>query len=107
MPRTRPSFYVLKGHEAVPEPDVLRWARWLETSNEQRIVAQTEIPGGVVSTVFLGHDTTIGAGPPRLFETMVFIDGGDDERTQARCSTWAEAEEQHATILESYLQRHR
>lgn len=89
--------YILKGHTAVQELDVLTWGRWFETAD--RVVAQTDIPGGIVSTVFLGVNHNFGDGPPILFETMVFIDGGDDD-SQARCSTWDEAVAQHAEVLE-------
>jgi hypothetical protein len=98
-------FYILNGHEPIPEPDLLTWARWFETSVPERVVAQTDIPGGVVSTVFLGLNHNHGAGRPRLFETMVFIDGGDDEQTQLRCATWDEAVAQHAAVLEQLRQR--
>lgn len=50
-----------------------------------------------VSTVFLGLDHNFGDGPPLLFETMIF--GGPHADFQARCSTWSEAEKQHADAL--------
>ena len=92
--------YVLVGQTAVPEPDLMVWAQWMETAD--RIVAQTEIPGGMVSTVFLGLDHRFfGDGEPLVFETMVFQDGeaGDCHR----CSIWSQAEAQHAAVVEKVL----
>lgn len=60
----------------VLEPDTLKWAKWLETA--VREVARDEIDEHVVSTVFLGIDHnharawTKNAGPPLLWETMIF-----------------------------------
>jgi len=87
--------YVLIGQTPVLEPDVLVWAEWF--GQEDRIVFQTEFPGGTVSTVFLGLDHQWGKGPPLLFETMVFRDGEACEC--CRCSTWMEAEAQHQRVL--------
>lgn len=61
-------------------------------------VAKTEIGGALVSTVFLGIDHQCDEGPPLLFETMVF--GGPLDEEQERCSTWAEAEEQHRRMVD-------
>lgn len=88
--------YVLIGQSPVPEPDLLTWAEWYATAD--CVVFQTDFVGGVVSTVFLGLDHQWGHGPPLLFETMVFRDGKPTECR--RCSTWLEAEAQHARLLE-------
>lgn len=88
--------YVLLGQTPVEEPDVLKWAEWFGNL-ENRVVFQTEIPGGMVSTVFLGLDHQFGKGPPLLFETMLFRDGESNDCE--RCSTWLEAEAQHAKML--------
>lgn len=88
--------YILIGQTPVPEPDTIKWAHWMETNadNDARRVALTEIPGGTVSTVFLGLDHRhFGDGPPLVFETMVFADG--ESADMWRCSTWLEAEEAH------------
>ena len=64
-----------------------------------RQVAATEIGDVSVSTVFLGIDHSFGAaGPPILFETMVFGPGTQFE-IRERCCTWEEAEEQHKRIV--------
>src|SRR5262245_32150582 len=86
--------YTLIGQTPVLEPDTIKWAEWFHTAD--RVVAQTEIPGGMISTVFLGLDHQFGNGPPLLFETMVFRDG--DGQECYRCSTWIEAEAQHARV---------
>ena len=89
--------YILVGQTPVLEPDLLTWGRWFETAD--RVLACTEVGANVVSTVFLGLDHGWG-GSPILFETMVFTDGrGVDDLTR-RCSTWLEAEKQHAEIVE-------
>ena len=89
--------YILVGQTAVPEPDLLTWARWMETA--QRRVALAHLPDGTkVSTVFLGLDHNFMLdGPPILFETMVF--GGPHDQDQERYSTWPEAEAGHAEIV--------
>lgn len=60
--------------EPVPEPDLLKWARWLETAD--RTVARDELPDGrVVSTVFLSLDHSWSDEPthkPVLWETALF-----------------------------------
>ena len=89
--------WILVGQTPVPEPDLLTWAAWFESAD--RVVFQSEIPGGMVSTVFLGLDHNFSqVGPPLLFETMIFRDGADDGE-QWRCSTWMEAEAQHREVF--------
>jgi len=89
--------YILVGGEPVAEPDLFRWAQWLERAPD-RIVARTEIDGGgVVSTVFLGIDHAFGEGAPILFETMVFDGPLSDE--QERYQTRQEAVAGHALMV--------
>lgn len=87
--------YILIGQTPVPEPDLLTWARWFETA--ERHVGDTTIGSVRVSTVFMGLDHRFGDGPPLLFETMIFSDGDGEESW--RCSTWLEAEAQHAAAV--------
>jgi hypothetical protein len=94
--------YVLIGQSPVIEPDLMAWARWFEAAD--RIVAQTQIEATVISTVFLGLDHHYGKGPPLLFETMIFTDG-EAENYQKRCSTWLEAEAQHASAVSDWKWR--
>lgn len=66
--------YILdkKGNPVV-EPDVLKWARWFETSGMKRVVKKTSVEGYEVSTVFLGTDYSFSEkDEPTLYETMVF-----------------------------------
>lgn len=87
-----PGHYILVNCVPVEEPDIMKWAMWLE--NSDRIVAQTKSGAARISTVFLGLDFSWGPGPPLLFETMVFgcpILG----HLMSRYSTWPEAEDGH------------
>lgn len=87
--------YILKEHEAVQEPSLLKWGSWFETAD--RIVAKDKIGDVLVSTVFLGLDHSFGSGPPLIFETMVF--GGEHNEDMDRYSTWDEAVRGHNNIL--------
>lgn len=64
----------------VEEPDLQRWAQWFETAD--RSVAVDVVGDVRVSTVFLGLDHSFGAGPPLLYETMIF--GGEHDEHQER-----------------------
>ena len=90
--------YILVGQTAVPEPDLLTWARWMETAAHRR-VALAHLPDGTkVSTVFLGLDHNFMLdGPPMLFETMVF--GGKHDMFQKRYCTEEQAKEGHARAV--------
>lgn len=114
--------YILDdAHRAVPEPDLFKWAMWMETGD--RLVKRDgdEASGWVVSTVFLGLDHRYGDGPPMLFETMVFAPDAYRGKGAppievvvhtskafrekwdghgARYSTWDEAEAGHRRIIE-------
>lgn len=95
-------YYVLLDGEPVPEPDVRRWARWFEGSlAERRVAADEPVPGVRVSTMFLGMDHGFG-GPPLLYETQIFDEGGTghplaDE--QRRYEDKAEAVAGHADAV--------
>lgn len=71
--------------------------RW-QTTHPNTQVAHDNIGEAHVSTVFLGVNLAYFGGPPLLFETMIF--GGKHDRTLRRCSTWEEAERQHAETVE-------
>ena len=87
--------YILDGHKAVPV-DLMTWAEWYEKAD--RKVAKDTVGESCISTVFLGINHQWGEGPPLLFETMVFDGPLDGE--QERCSTWEQAEAQHAAMVE-------
>lgn len=81
----------------VPEPDLLKWAKWFETAN--RRVARDQIGDSKISTVFLGVDYNFTEGQPLLWETMVF--GGPLDEEQERCSGSREqAQAMHARMVE-------
>jgi hypothetical protein len=88
--------YILRGHDPVREPDLLKWGEWLEKS--PRWVAQDTVELVDVSTVFLGLDHGLDPSRPVLFETMVF--GGELDRTCERYCTWDEAEAGHKAMLD-------
>ena len=82
--------YILKGHKPVRCHDLMRWAEWYETAD--RHVADTMQDEVRVSTVFLGLDQGFG-GRPKLFETMLFVNGA--EAGVEHYCTWDEAEAGH------------
>lgn len=92
-------FYILAedGKTPIQVSDSGEWGRWLEGATKARRVAETEIGQARVSTVFLGINHAWDGGPPMLFETMVF--GGELDGEQERCSTWEQAEAQHAAMV--------
>ena len=93
-PATMADKYILDGKTAVPA-DLSMWAEWFEGAD--RNVAKTKTPNGDVSTVFLGVNYQFGNGPPLIFETMIF--GGTHDQEMWRCSTWEQAEDQHANAI--------
>lgn len=99
--------YILDdNHIPVIEDDLYAWGRWMEAARRSgaRTVGRTDIPGGFISTVFLGIDHSfIGGGPPVLFETMVFANerGGEDLDSR-RYSTWGEALDGHNAFVDYY-----
>jgi hypothetical protein len=90
----RPRNYVLDGHVPIPCDDFMTWAVWFEVAN--RRVAATKVRGLVVSTVFVGIDAAY-AGPPQLFETMLFRGGRGGMR--GRSCTWDEALDAHKRMV--------
>ena len=97
--------YMLRGREIVATDSLAVWAEWIEKAD--RHVAQTDIDGIWVSTVFMGLDHNWrGVGAPILFETMVFDHSVNDEDRWveiegyfARYSTFDEAERGHQEIV--------
>jgi hypothetical protein len=105
-------YYILDGHTPVhvggpARESTLAWGKWMEAIRRERIVKQESIGPHLVSTVFLGldhsHFRLFGNRDrrPLLFETMAFTHYEGTASTlsvQERCSTWEEAEAQHAKI---------
>lgn len=85
--------YILVDGIAVPEPDLMKWAKWMEDAktSRERFLAKTKIDDEIsVSTVFLGLDHSFEMeGPPDIFETMIF--GGPKDQHCWRYATKADA----------------
>jgi hypothetical protein len=96
--RRRPLYYILEGKTPVPA-DVATWGCFFVAAGKARVVADTELPGARVSTVFMGIDTQ-SEGPPELFETMADHDGGG--RSFRKYATWEEAEAAHWELVKRY-----
>ena len=95
--------YVLQGRLAIPV-DFPQWATWYEANRTTKCqVAQTTMGDTCVSTSFTGLDYSRGVGPVLVFETRVF--GGPLDGQAERCTTWFQAEMQHAKIVRD-LARH-
>jgi hypothetical protein len=89
------NYYILKDKKPVPVDGLLEWGSQFEDPDSRK-VRRTHILNDwiFISTVFLGLDHRFGfAGPPLLFETMIF--GGYLEDYQRRYSTWDEAVRGH------------
>lgn len=100
------NLYILKNRTPVKEPDLMKWGAWMQKND--RHVAETQIKGYNVSTVFLGldHSYSLFGGEPILFETMVFnyprhmnFEDHPFSSIQERYSTWDEAEVGHKRIV--------
>lgn len=79
----------------------MEFARWYESAD--RTLARTELPGVVVSTVFLGIDHRYGEAPPVLWETMIFAEEGstavDFDEEQARYTSKDDALAGHRAMV--------
>jgi hypothetical protein len=110
----RPYFAVLdEQHNVIFTSDIHEFCQFFKQT-EKRIVANTQITGLLVSTVFLGINHGFLSGQrPLWFETMVFADYDRAmppeievlltkwrEGQQQRYSTWREAEEGHNQMLQ-------
>lgn len=80
------------GRTPIAEPDVMKWAIWLEKAN--RRVGYDEIGSVKVSTVFLGLDhrwSPHSHEPPILWETMIFGATGELADYQERYTSYEDA----------------
>lgn len=91
----KPGYYILDGHVPRKVESLEEWAK--KFGSVDRRVGDDMIGDVRVSTVFLGFDHAYLGGPPLLFETMIF--GGSEDGYQDRCSTWEQAEAQHANAV--------
>lgn len=92
--------YKLIGKLPVPCSNTREWAESLESIDRQ--VAQDQVGGLIISTVFLGLDHNFSGGDAILFETMVFADDTYEGFSgyRERYSTWDEAEKGHAVAVQ-------
>lgn len=90
--------YILNDEgQAVPEPDLLKWAQWFETADNQ--IAHDQVGDVHISTIFIGldHGFGLGDGEPVLWETMLF--GGKLNRECRRYTSRRDALKGHAEFL--------
>lgn len=96
--------YILDEHgEPVPEPDLLKWAAWMQEPGNRRVAMDEFLFSGTkvkVSTVFLGLDHSFEPGaPPVLWETMVF--GGRMDQHMRRYRSRMDAVHGHHEIRDT------
>ena len=101
----QPKYAIINPDGSVRPVPMMEWARWFEACNDKsykeggRRIARTEFPDGTyISTVFMGMNHRWGEGAPEWFETMIF--GGPHDSECWRCSTFEEAETDHARAVE-------
>ena len=89
--------YILKDGKPVRCDDTIEWGRWFENPENRRI-AENDVNGVVISTVFLGIDHAYNGGEPILYETMVF--GGEFDRECERYRSREESLAGHSEWVE-------
>jgi hypothetical protein len=95
--------YILNGHEVEPATTNQR-AAWYEHAGADRQLFSTRTNGVHISTVFLGLDhQSDPAGPPHIFETMIFWDGNDLDNWCQRYATWDQAAAGHDAVVRMVL----
>lgn len=97
-----PDHYILDDNNRPVATEMGAARRWSEESPTRRIVAQTQLDGCWVSTVFLTLDQAWKPGPPVLFETMIFPDDSTLENDCERYTSWPDAEAGHAAMVERW-----
>jgi hypothetical protein len=95
----RLKYYKLDEQHRIVRCGLMEWAKWFATGD--RVVQQTHFdPDILVSTVCLGMDHRFGdAGPPLLFETMVFGISMEDSDMVWRYSSYDDAETGHKATV--------
>ncbi len=94
--------YILSddGITPVKEPDLMKWAHWLEKPGSTIVKQETLPDGKFVSTIFLGLNLDYCGGEPILWETVVFDKEHGSQLQQNRCGgDRFEAERMHAAML--------
>ena len=99
---SRDYYYLLDDNKKPYKFTLREWGEWFQDSrgDDRRRVAEDEIDGKRISTVFLGMDHNLyGEGRPLIFETMVFDENGDEMYTN-RYSLWEESLNGHEKAKE-------
>jgi hypothetical protein len=98
------NYYDRQGNPLTLMQWVMRYEKGSDMLVDEKRVAETTLPNGRwVSTVWLGLNHQFGAGPPLIFETMVF--GSKDGMGELDCDrygTEAEALAGHAVMVEKW-----
>jgi hypothetical protein len=92
--------YVLDGHAPRQELDLMAWARWFETSDAERTVADELMPNDVQVCTSFSSIEPVGTNQveePLLFQTVVY--GGPWNNWGKNVATWEEAEALHARVV--------
>lgn len=98
MPNDPPFFILDDERNAVPVKSLHEWVDWKFRNQGACRVAYDELGDIAVSTVFDGFSLSMdGEKRPFVFETMTFF--GQRSGQSSRCTTWADAEAQHAAAL--------
>lgn len=101
-------YYLNEDHTYRP-CTLLEWSNQLQVmnSNGTKHVADDDVKGYRVSTVWLGldhnHFGLLDEGRPHVFETMVFKKGDSIDLFTRRYTTWEEAEKGHSIIYDLIL----
>lgn len=99
---SRDYYYLLDENKNPYKCTLREWGEWFQDSrgDDRRRVAEDEIDGKRISTVFLGMDHNLyGEGRPLIFETMVFDENGHEMYTN-RYSLWEESLNGHEKAKE-------
>lgn len=95
--------YILSDDNRVIASSLEEWAVWYQNNPDKCVIRKTYFDDCEVSTVFLGLDHGFGMradDEPILFETMVFGGPQDDSFFQQRYSTYEQACDGHAGVVE-------
>lgn len=96
------AFYILSPDREPVPCNYHAWEEWF-ADPKNRKVAQSQIHGFVVSTIFLGLNLFL-VDAPRLYETKVFRH--QEELVSRRYVTWDEAIAGHNRIVENLAHDH-
>ena len=94
--------YILVNGKPSLESDLIKWAKWFEKADQERIIEKTQIQDVEIPTVFLGLDHQFGSGSPLLYETLVF--GGILDGEMDRYSTYEGAKMGHRSMVAKVIE---